>query len=77
MKKIIIVILLLASPTFAQQQPVDPAVMQRVINSLQAQRNQALDAAASQEVRAVGLTEDLSKAQARIKELESKIEEKK
>jgi len=41
---------------------------------LQAQRNQALDAAAAQQARADGLADDLAKAQARIKELEQKQE---
>ena len=72
MKKIIVIAGLLASTSaFAQQQP-DPAVMQRALNVLQAQRNQAMDSAAIAEARAVGLADDLAKAQAKIKELEPK-----
>jgi hypothetical protein len=63
------VILAIASPAIAQQQP-DPAFLQRAVNALQAQRNQALDAAAIAQARAAGLTDDLAKAQERIKELE-------
>src|SRR4051794_905853 len=50
-------------PAFAQQQQLDAAAMQRGLNALQAQRNQAMDVAASQEVRAAGLAEELAKAQ--------------
>jgi hypothetical protein len=71
MKRAIILAGLLATtPTLAQQP--DPAVMQRALNVLQAQRNQALDAAASAEVRAAGLAEELAKTQAQLKELEAK-----
>ncbi|MEI5710467.1 hypothetical protein WB401_46285, partial [Streptomyces brasiliscabiei] len=55
---------------FAEQP--DPAFMQRAIAALQNQRNQALDAAAAAAAKAEGLSEDLVKAQARIKELEEK-----
>ena len=74
MKKIAIfgAILALTSPAIAQQAPPDPAVLQRALSALQAQRNQAMDAAASAEIKAAGLAEDLAKAQARIKELEPK-----
>ncbi|MHB8268227.1 hypothetical protein [Bradyrhizobium sp.] len=75
MRRSIIVLLALFTATSvaaAQQQPPDPIVMQRALNSLQAQRNQAMDAAAAQEVRAAGLAEELAKAQARLKELEPK-----
>jgi len=66
----------LAAPAFAQRQPPDPAVMQRAMNVLQARRNQAFDQAATAEVRAAGLADDLAKAQARIKELEPKPDAK-
>lgn len=62
--------------SFAQQAP-DPAFLQRVLPTLQAQRNAALDAQAVAEARAAGLADDLAKANARIKELEAKPEEKK
>ena len=59
----------LAAPAFAQQQP-DPAFLQRALGSMQAQRNQAMDALAVSEAKSAGLADDLAKAQARIKELE-------
>lgn len=65
---IVILLMLAAWPALAQQQPPDPAFMQRALGALQAQRNQA---------KAAGLADDLAKAQARIKELEGKQEEKK
>lgn len=78
MKKITLAFLLLTTPALAQQQSSpDPAFMQRAISSLQVQRNQAMDAAAINEAKAAGLADDLTKAQARIKELEKKPEEKK
>jgi hypothetical protein len=63
---------LLAAPGFAQQQPPDPAVVQRALAAVQTQRNQAFDLAASWEARAVGLADDLARAQAKIKEFEAK-----
>lgn len=74
MKRILFLASLLSTPAFAQQP--DPAVLQRAITVLQAQRNQALDSAASEAVRAEGLSDDLAKARARIKELEPKPEQK-
>jgi hypothetical protein len=70
MKKLIVLLSLISSPAFAEQP--DPAFMQRAIAALQNQRNQALDAAAAAAAKAEGLSEDLVKAQARIKELEEK-----
>ena len=66
---------LLAAPALAQQQ-ADPAMLQRALGAVQVQRNQAFDLAASWEARANGLAEELTKAQARIKELEPKPETK-
>lgn len=63
--------LLLTVPAFAQDKP-DAAFQARAIQALQAQRNQAMDAAAAQQARADGLQDELSKAQGRIKELEAK-----
>lgn len=78
MKRLIVIVCLIATPAFAQQQPhPDPMTLQRAINALQAQRNQAFDLAASWEARANGLADDLAKAQARIKELEPKTEPEK
>lgn len=76
MKKLALLILLIASPALAQQQP-DPAFLQRALGAMQTQRNQAMDALAVSEAKAAGLADDLGKANARIKELETKSEEKK
>lgn len=54
--------LLLASAAAAQQQPADPAFLQRALVALQAQRNQAMDSSAAQQARADGLAEELAKA---------------
>mgnify|MGYP001562945755 CR=1 FL=1 len=69
--------LIISTSAFAQQQPLDPAFLHRAISALQAQRNQSMDTAAVSEARAAGLADELAKAQARIKELEKKPEEKK
>lgn len=65
--------LLLNTVAFGQQQP-DPAFLQRSISIVQAQRNQALDSVAFLAAKVDGLTEELTKAQARIKELETEKE---
>jgi len=61
---------LLAFPAFAQPVDTNVANLQRIVQVLQAHRNQAMDAAAAAEARAGALSDDLAKAQARIKELE-------
>jgi hypothetical protein len=71
LKKVLLVSALMISPALAQQ--ADPAFMQRAIAALQAQRNQALDAAAVSDAKVAGLTEDLTKANSKIKELEDKL----
>jgi hypothetical protein len=72
---ILTAILLMSMEAHAQQQP-DPAVLQRLLASTQAQRNQFLDALTAASVRVEVLTDDLTKAQARIKELEMLLKEK-
>lgn len=52
------------------QQQLDPTTVQRSIAVLQGQRNQAMDAVANLEVRILSLTDELAKAETRIKELE-------
>lgn len=70
---LIAVVLLLVTPAAAQQQNVpDPAFLQRAIASIENQRNQALSAQVVAEAKAAGLAEELAKANAKIKELESK-----
>lgn len=73
MLKYIIPFCLFVTPCIAQQ--ADSAFLQRAVSVLQAQRNAALDQAAVAEARASGLQDDLTKAQARIKELEPKKDE--
>lgn len=66
--------LLVSMPAYAQtppQQP-DPAFMQRAIVALQTQRNNALDAQLVAEARLQGVTDELAKANAKLKELEDK-----
>lgn len=72
MKYILPLILLLTSAAHAQQP--DAAFLQRAIGAIQLQRNQALDAVAVAEAKLSQMSEDLEKARARIKELESKYE---
>ena len=78
-RSVLIVLSLLAStPVWAQQANVtqeqanSPAFLQRVIGSMQGQRNVSNDAVAVLEAKVVGLTDDLNKANAKIKELEDK-----
>lgn len=79
-RKVVLVAALFAiTPAFAQQQPpaADPAILQRVLATTQAQRNQLLDALNVSDARIAATAEDLAKAQARIKELEAKPAEPK
>ena len=78
-RSVLIVLSLLAStPVWAQQANVtqeqanNPAFLQRVIGSMQGQRNVSNDAVAVLEAKVAGLTDDLNKANAKIKELEDK-----
>jgi predicted nucleic acid-binding Zn-ribbon protein len=70
MKYLPIFLLLSLTPAFAQQ--ADPAFMQRAISQLQAQRNSAMDSLAASEAKAAGLSDELEKAKAKIKEFEAK-----
>lgn len=71
---LIALLILLASPVFAQQP--DPIFLQKAITAVQTQRNLAMDAAAVAEAKLAQATEELTKANARIKELEPKPEKK-
>lgn len=64
--------LLWSTSAFTQQQAPDPAFLQRVIVALEQQRTQALTAQAIAEARVGLLSDELIKANARIKELEPK-----
>lgn len=52
---------LLSSSALAQQQQPDQAMLQRVIQVLQSQRNEAYDKAAAAEARAAQMAEELQK----------------
>ena len=71
-----VLVLLFLSTSFALAQQADPIFMQRAITALQTQRNSALDAQVVAEAKVTGLTEDLNKANAKIKELEEQLKPK-
>ena len=62
----------LAQQAVPQQKP-DFDFMQHAIQALQQQRNNAFDGQAAAEAKVAGLTDELTKARARIKELEDKL----
>lgn len=73
MKKILIAVALLfstASLASAQTQAPDPDFMAKALAALQNQRNQALDNQAALEAKLAQATDQLNKANAKIKELE-------
>jgi hypothetical protein len=57
-----------------QQQPPDPAFMQKAIAALQAQRNTALDAQAMAESRAAMLADEVVSLKRQIDDLKKKAE---
>jgi hypothetical protein len=71
MRLIIIALAIVLSGAASAQQP-DPEFLKRAIAAVQAQRNVALDTAAVAEAKVNSLTDDLAKANARLKELEPK-----
>lgn len=72
MKRILVTVLALAAaPAFAEQQPADPAFLQRALDSVATQRNNALNSAAVQEARASLLEEQVKRLEARIKQFEA------
>lgn len=73
MIRYIFIALLLSSPVFAQQQQPEATDLKRVINALYQQRNSAMDQQLNAEVKAAATADELTKAQARIKELEAKL----
>lgn len=70
MARLCLLFILLATPAFAQQQtPPDPATLQRAIAAIQAQRNAALDQAASMQIEAQRLAEENTKLKSEIEAL--------
>lgn len=70
MKRLIIALLLIASPALAQtQQQPNPATMQKAINILQGQRNSAMDQLASAQLQVSNLTDENTDLKAQIEEL--------
>jgi predicted nucleic acid-binding Zn-ribbon protein len=76
-KKVLFILAISTLPAMAQQQQqADPVFMQHAINSLQTQRNAALDAAALAEAKLSSAMDSIAQLQAKIKELEKKPEDK-
>lgn len=69
MKYLAFAFALLATPALAQQAPPDPATLQRAIAAIQAQRNAALDQAASMQIEAQRLADENAKLKAEIEAL--------
>jgi len=67
-----ILILTPCSLAFAQQQPPDPAALQRVLKAIEAQRNAAMNSAALAEARAAELAEEMQKLKAEAATKETK-----
>ena len=72
-KKALIFVAITFLPTAALAQTADPELIQKILPSLQAQRNNALDAVAVAEGRLALANDQLTKANAKIKELEDKL----
>lgn len=73
-KRVALLLVLSTAPAFAQAP--DPAFLQKAVNALQTQRNSAMDAQAVAEAKLQIVTDDLAKANAKIKELEEAAEKK-
>lgn len=63
------VVTLVLDSAFAQQQPADPAFMQKAITALQAQRNEAADKLAIEAARSMMLSEENAKLKADLDKL--------
>lgn len=68
----LILLLAFIAPVFAQQQPKE---IDSILALTKAQRNQFLDSFNDAAVKVDTLTNDLARANARIKELEDKVKE--
>jgi uncharacterized protein (DUF342 family) len=74
MKKLILAIVVFASPALAQQPQSDPASLQYLIASLQKQRNMSMDAAALADARLSQLMDELQKVNAQVKQLSDELQ---
>jgi hypothetical protein len=73
MKKTIVALtLLISTPSLAQTAP-DVGFMQKVISALQAQRNSAMDAAATADVKAGTLQDQLTATNAELARVNAKL----
>lgn len=77
MKKLLLVLVLVAPSVAVSAQQADPVFLQRALTVMQSQRDQAMNALVMVEVNVVELKDELAKTKARMKELEPKLEEKK
>lgn len=73
----LVIALLFSTTTISLAQQADPAFLQKALGAMQSQRNQAMDALAVSEAKAQMAADQITKEQARIKELEDKYEPKK
>jgi hypothetical protein len=75
MMKVLAFLLFMTASAHAQQPqlPPDPGFMQKAINALQQQRNDALDRQAGSEAKASQLAEENAKLKAEMEELRKKI----
>lgn len=77
MRFLVLALSLLATPALAQQQPPDPATLQRAIVAIQQQRNQALDQAATMQIEAQRLADENAKLKAEIDAMKKPAEQPK
>lgn len=64
-----VILFMVMAPAFAQQQPPDPASLQKAIVVLQQQRNNAMDQAAGAQAEAMRLVDENAKLKAEIEAL--------
>ncbi len=67
---LVAVALILSTPASAQQQPPDPAALQKAVQALQQQRNAAMDQAAGLQVQAATLAEENDRLKKQVEELQ-------
>jgi glutaredoxin-related protein len=76
MKRLLVLAMLLATPALAQQpqQPPDSGFLQKALQAMQQQRNQAMDSVAVLQAQMEQLREELAKANEAAKKSEPKKE---